>query len=59
MEPDKEQVVLFLHHGAGYSALSFATLVGELCELSRDTAIVALDARAHGKTIMHDDYHMI
>ncbi|PJF19325.1 Protein phosphatase methylesterase 1 [Paramicrosporidium saccamoebae] len=48
--PDEEQAVLFTHHGAGYSALSFATLTRELCLEYPHIAVVSIDARAHGSS---------
>ncbi|KZT38836.1 protein phosphatase methylesterase [Sistotremastrum suecicum HHB10207 ss-3] len=43
--------VLVCHHGAGYSALSFACLAKEIAEASRgECGLLAFDARRHGKT---------
>ncbi|KAF8134276.1 Alpha/Beta hydrolase protein [Boletus edulis] len=44
--------VMIMHHGAGYSALSFACLTKELDEMiGKDVGILAFDARRHGKTV--------
>jgi len=43
---------MIMHHGAGYSALSFACLAKELDGLiGKDVGVLAFDARRHGKTI--------
>lgn len=44
-----EQPLLLLHHGAGFSALTFATMAAHLHSLQPSLAIVAFDARAHGR----------
>eukprot|EP00106_Octopus_bimaculoides_P010804 XP_014778246.1 PREDICTED: protein phosphatase methylesterase 1-like [Octopus bimaculoides] len=49
-----EGPVLFLLHGGGYSALSWALLSSTLCELV-SCRCVALDLRGHGDTITEDD----
>ncbi|KAJ7629761.1 Alpha/Beta hydrolase protein [Mycena polygramma] len=47
----REGTVLVCHHGAGYSALSFACLAGEVREMGRgEVGVLAVDARRHGKT---------
>lgn len=51
-EPDKEQPLVFLIHGAGYSALSFATLTKHLITEMSDVAIVAMDMRSHGIIVL-------
>ncbi|KAH0828157.1 Alpha/Beta hydrolase protein [Lanmaoa asiatica] len=44
--------VMIMHHGAGYSALSFACLAKELDEwIGKDVGVLAFDARRHGKTV--------
>ena len=41
---------MIMHHGAGYSALSFACLAKELDELiGKDVGVLAFDARKHGE----------
>ena len=40
--------MLFAHHGAGYSALSYATFVREFSSSGIDIGIIAFDCRAHG-----------
>lgn len=41
---------MIMHHGAGYSALSFACLAKELDGLiGKDVGVLAFDARRHGK----------
>lgn len=41
---------MIMHHGAGYSALSFACLAKELDGLiGKDVGVLAFDARKHGK----------
>ncbi len=61
MELDREQCVAVLHHGAGYSALTFAPFAKDLKRLlSHDQrtppnvsfAIIAVDARLHGMQCM-------
>lgn len=49
-EEDEESSVVFVcHHGAGYSAMSFALLAKEIAEASKGSAgILALDCRGHG-----------
>ncbi|KAF9512543.1 hypothetical protein BS47DRAFT_1394141 [Hydnum rufescens UP504] len=43
--------IIVCHHGAGYSALSFACLAKEVVQsTSGECGIMAFDARAHGKT---------
>ncbi|KAG8214223.1 Alpha/Beta hydrolase protein [Butyriboletus roseoflavus] len=43
---------MIMHHGAGYSALSFACLAKQLDELiGKDVGVLAYDARSHGKTV--------
>ena len=42
--------IIVCHHGAGYSALSFACLAKEIVEItSGECGFMAFDARAHGK----------
>ena len=51
-EDDDEEapVVYVCHHGAGYSAMSFALLSKELVEFSEGKAgVLALDCRGHGQ----------
>ncbi|KZW03635.1 protein phosphatase methylesterase [Exidia glandulosa HHB12029] len=44
--------VIVCHHGAGYSALSFALFAKEVAQLSAgECGVLALDARAHGELI--------
>lgn len=44
---------MIMHHGAGYSALSFACLAKELDELiGKDVGVLAFDARRHGKHLL-------
>lgn len=46
----EEPVVFVCHHGAGYSALSFALLAKALNRLSGGKAgVLALDVRGHGE----------
>lgn len=41
---------MIMHHGAGYSALSFACLAKELDELiGKDVGVLTFDARRHGE----------
>lgn len=41
---------MIMHHGAGYSALSFACLAKELDEsIGKDVGVLAFDARRHGE----------
>lgn len=41
---------MIMHHGAGYSALSFACLAKELNEVvGKDVGVLAFDARRHGE----------
>lgn len=41
---------MIMHHGAGYSAFSFACLAKELDGLiGKDVGVLAFDARRHGK----------
>jgi len=41
---------MIMHHGAGYSALSFACLAKELGGLiGKDVGVLAFDARRHGE----------
>lgn len=41
---------MIMHHGAGYSALSFACLAKELNEaVGNDVGVLAFDARRHGE----------
>ena len=48
-EDEESPVVFVCHHGAGYSAMSFALLAKELTEGSKRTAgVLALDCRGHG-----------
>ncbi|KAN0091558.1 Alpha/Beta hydrolase fold [Tylopilus felleus] len=50
--PFRGSGVMIMHHGAGYSALSFACLAKELDELiGKDVGVLAFDARKHGKTV--------
>ncbi|KAJ6457486.1 Alpha/Beta hydrolase protein [Mycena vitilis] len=45
----REGTVLVCHHGAGYSALSFACLAGEIRGMGRgEVGVLAVDARRHG-----------
>lgn len=52
-EEDEESSVVFVcHHGAGYSAMSFALLAREITEASKGSAgILALDCRGHGMSM--------
>lgn len=46
---DDSGSIMIFHHGAGYSALSFACLAKAVTELtSGECGVMALDARAHG-----------
>lgn len=49
-DDDEESPVVYVcHHGAGYSAMSFALLSKELVEISEGKAgVLALDCRGHG-----------
>ncbi|KAF9650188.1 protein phosphatase methylesterase [Thelephora ganbajun] len=48
----KGGTVLVCHHGAGYSALSFACFAKEVTGLSNgECGILAFDVRRHGKTV--------
>lgn len=53
----KGGTVLVCHHGAGYSALSFACFAKEVTQLSRgECGIFAFDVRRHGmQTLLSDD----
>ncbi|KAF9230167.1 hypothetical protein BU15DRAFT_69428 [Melanogaster broomeanus] len=43
--------IMVMHHGAGYSALSFACLAKQLEGLlGKEMGVLAFDARRHGKT---------
>lgn len=45
----RDGTVLFCHHGAGYSALSFACFAKEVTKLSNgECGILAFDVRRHG-----------
>lgn len=45
----KDGTILVCHHGAGYSALSFASFAKEVTRLSNgECGILAFDARRHG-----------
>ncbi|EJD49825.1 protein phosphatase methylesterase [Auricularia subglabra TFB-10046 SS5] len=47
--------VVVCHHGAGYSALSFALMAKEVVALSGgECGVLAFDARAHGRTTETD-----
>ncbi|KIK88461.1 hypothetical protein PAXRUDRAFT_831805 [Paxillus rubicundulus Ve08.2h10] len=49
--PMRGRGVMIMHHGAGYSALSFACLAKELDGLlGKDVGVLAFDARRHGRT---------
>jgi len=49
-DEDEEPVVFVCHHGAGYSAMSFALLAKTLAESSGGKAgTLALDVRGHGE----------
>lgn len=49
-DDDDEPVVFVCHHGAGYSAMSFALLAKTLSESSGGKAgVLALDVRGHGE----------
>lgn len=48
--------VFVMHHGAGYSALSFGLVAKELTAAGCN--VVAFDARGHGKTIADDESHL-
>jgi protein phosphatase methylesterase 1 len=51
-DDDTEAVVFVCHHGAGYSAMSFALFAKEIAELSNGTAgVLALDCRGHGELV--------
>lgn len=42
--------VMIMHHGAGYSAMSFACVAKELHGITgKDVGVLAFDARRHGK----------
>lgn len=44
--------VMIMHHGAGYSALSFACLAKELNDsIGKDVGVLAFDARRHGESV--------
>lgn len=48
-EDEENPVVFVCHHGAGYSAMSFALLAKEITEGSKRSAgVLALDCRGHG-----------
>lgn len=50
-EDEETPVVFVCHHGAGYSAMSFALLSKELVENSGGKAgVLALDCRGHGES---------
>lgn len=50
-EDEEAPVVFVCHHGAGYSAMSFALLSKELAENSGGKAgVLALDCRGHGES---------
>ncbi|KAF8589894.1 protein phosphatase methylesterase [Ramaria rubella] len=49
--PGPKGTVMVCHHGAGFSALSFACFAKEVAVLSRgECGVLALDAREHGRT---------
>ncbi|KAF8838027.1 protein phosphatase methylesterase [Paxillus ammoniavirescens] len=49
--PMRGRGVMVMHHGAGYSSLSFACLAKELDGLlGKDVGMLAFDARRHGRT---------
>jgi len=46
----KKSTIMVCHHGAGFSALSFACLAKEIDKLSHgECGVLAVDAREHGK----------
>lgn len=48
--PFRGSGVMIMHHGAGYSALSFGCLAKELNELvGKDVGVLTFDARRHGE----------
>ncbi|KAF8555332.1 protein phosphatase methylesterase [Imleria badia] len=50
--PMRGSGVMIMHHGAGYSAMSFACLAKELDEsIGKNVGVLAFDARRHGKTV--------
>ena len=50
--PGVDGTVMVCHHGAGYSALSFACFAKEVSALSKgECGVLALDARRHGERI--------
>ncbi|KZT19774.1 hypothetical protein NEOLEDRAFT_1151753 [Neolentinus lepideus HHB14362 ss-1] len=53
--PVSSGAVLVCHHGAGFSALSFACLAKEVQDMTAGKlGVLAVDARRHGKTVPMD-----
>lgn len=51
--PAADGTVMVCHHGAGYSALSFACFAKEVQRISEQKCgILALDARRHGELVV-------
>jgi protein phosphatase methylesterase 1 len=46
-----EHDLIFLHHGAGYTAQTWLPLIARLRRRLPDVCFVAADMRAHGKSI--------
>ncbi|MCO5599820.1 hypothetical protein L7F22_053927 [Adiantum nelumboides] len=55
-EDESSPTIFLLHHGAGYSALSFALVAKSITQQTRGKAgVLAYDCRGHGKTAHPDD----